>query len=531
MNKTIQSNISGFVFHLDENAYSYLDQYLKSLQEKFKHEEGRDEIIADIESRIAEIFKANMGSSREVVNMDDVKAVIEILGRPEDFESANEESAKNQTREDSYTEPKTKRIFRDPDNRQLGGVAAGIAAYLGIDPVIVRALWIIAVLTGFGVLAYLILWIIIPEAKTTSEKLMMKGQEINIDNIEKSIKKEFDAIKKKLEETGNQIQKTEITKKTRGLGRSIESIFSSLAQIFLMLIKFVFKLIGAIIILALVIVFAALLIALFGTGLSFNGVYLGVSELMAYAHTLFANQFHLYVVYISIVAVFFSILLSLILTSLKMMSIKGLDSRFIRIFLGLITGVSISILFGSGVWMASKFSNQARYTEWHVIEELEKPDTLFISVQNHPKYEDYGWNRNFTWIVDEGEQYLKQVRFSIKRSKDNQISMEIKKIAQGMSKSEAREQAHNIDYQYKIEGNQLQLNDYIRLLENEKFRNQKLEISLYIPEKQAIFLNENTLDILYRNELAINSNKNDLPNNYWLMTEAGLMCLSCGMPQ
>jgi phage shock protein PspC (stress-responsive transcriptional regulator) len=194
MKVTVNINIGGYAFHMDEDAYHNLKAYLRSLELNFTGEESASEIMSDIEARIAELFRARLGAYRQVVTITDVEEIIGILGAPEDFVDQDTYSAR-----DKFRASATKRMYRDPDNRIIGGVGSGIAAYWRIDPVIVRVLFLAFTLAGgLGLFVYLVLWIVLPEAKTTAQKIEMKGEPVNINNIKESVKNEFGRVRKNM---------------------------------------------------------------------------------------------------------------------------------------------------------------------------------------------------------------------------------------------------------------------------------------------------------------------------------------------
>jgi len=199
MKQTRTINLAGINFYLDEDAYIALEDYFKKLRIYFKHQPGDEEIISDIENRMAELFQQKLKSPQNVIKLDEVNEVISVLGKPGDFEQ--EETTAHA--EDNYGNTK-KRLFRDMDNSILGGVCSGLGAYLNIDQVWVRAVFLIAILSGVSLLLYLVMWIIIPPAKTTAEKLEMQGTPVNIKNIEKIIKEEMGNLKDKLEDLTEQ---------------------------------------------------------------------------------------------------------------------------------------------------------------------------------------------------------------------------------------------------------------------------------------------------------------------------------------
>ncbi len=196
MKKTVTINISGRQFFIDEDAFNRLSSYLNKIEQSFKSQESGDEIINDIENRIAEIFEEQINRETGVVNLQMVEEVICTMGEPEEF-SDEDEQRKSRPTSTALVKP-NKRFYRDIDNRMLGGVCAGIAAYLGIDSIIIRiiALVLIPLTSGAIILIYLVLWMALPPAITTAQKLEMRGQHITINTIEQSIKDEYDEVKK-----------------------------------------------------------------------------------------------------------------------------------------------------------------------------------------------------------------------------------------------------------------------------------------------------------------------------------------------
>ncbi len=188
MNRTLTINIGGLVFHIEEQAFQRLEQYIKAVRRSIAIEE-QDEVIQDIELRIAEIFNSKITTTKQVITSEDVDEVIQIMGRPEDY-SIDDDTTYQQSEKAYYRE---KKLFRDTDNRILGGVLAGLAHYFKIDTIWVRLIFIFLVFFyGTGILLYFVLWIIIPSAKTASEKLDMMGEPVNIETIERKIKEGVD---------------------------------------------------------------------------------------------------------------------------------------------------------------------------------------------------------------------------------------------------------------------------------------------------------------------------------------------------
>ncbi len=223
MNKTISVNISGRYFHIDESAFKRLDEYLTTLKSHFQKEEGGEEVIQDVEQRVSELFSERLTKIREVVNISDVEHVMSKLGTPEDFgvndnEEAEEEPAftkkEDFEKETTYdakvmssvkSEKKSKTIFRDGDSRIIGGICSGLSHYFGIDKLFMRIAFLILTFAGIGftIPVYIILWAIIPKARSRADKLKMQGEMINLDNIEKKVKEEMGKVKSKVKDFTN----------------------------------------------------------------------------------------------------------------------------------------------------------------------------------------------------------------------------------------------------------------------------------------------------------------------------------------
>ena len=185
MKKTLTINLNGCVFNIDEDAYQTLRQYLEDLGRHFTPEE-RDEILRDIEARIAELLTEKM-TNRNVVEINDVQEVMDTLGQPSQF-GDEEEAAPSEPsapKQETTTKKCPRKLYRDTENKWIGGVCSGLAAYMDWDPTILRIIFLIIFVLGIGcpLFIYILLWIFIPEAQTVSQQLEMRGVEPNVDNI------------------------------------------------------------------------------------------------------------------------------------------------------------------------------------------------------------------------------------------------------------------------------------------------------------------------------------------------------------
>lgn len=208
MNKTININLGGTFFHIDESAYKLLQQYLEKLKITFSNTQGKEEIIEDIESRIAELLREIKIHADQVIVLSNINSIIDIMGQPEDFISEDDE--------ERLMRPE-KKLFRNPEDRYIGGVISGLGSYFGIETIWMRIIWLIIAVFSAGapIIVYIIMWALIPEAKTTAEKLQMKGEPVNISTIEKKIKEEFDEVSEKIKNADYSSMTSTVKKKIR----------------------------------------------------------------------------------------------------------------------------------------------------------------------------------------------------------------------------------------------------------------------------------------------------------------------------
>lgn len=226
MKKTYNINLNGQVFCIDDDAYIQLQSYIETLEQYYLKEEGGKEIMADIESRIGELFRESLQKNHKaVISLPDIEHVISIMGTPDVII--------NDAQEYADPAPIKRKLYRDAENQVFGGVAAGIAAYLDIAIVWVRLAFILlAFFYGITIAVYFILWISIPKALTAKQKLEMKGKSINVSNLEKNIRDTYQQVKKnsKLRDLMNGIGQT-ASRCLNTIGKTLESILSVLLSI------------------------------------------------------------------------------------------------------------------------------------------------------------------------------------------------------------------------------------------------------------------------------------------------------------
>ena len=207
MKKTLTVNLGGTVFNIDDDAYHLLDNYLCNLKAHFSKEEGAEEIVDDIERRISELLAEKLAEGKQVITISDVEEVIARVGKPEEMDqegqageadaSRNQGAASTQTSTQGSTQSTAhRRLFRNPDDKILGGVISGIAAYFCWDVTLLRLLLLVILVCGYGTLipVYIVCWFLIPEARTAAEKLSMRGEAITVENIGKTVTDGFEKV-------------------------------------------------------------------------------------------------------------------------------------------------------------------------------------------------------------------------------------------------------------------------------------------------------------------------------------------------
>ncbi|MDR2498679.1 MAG: PspC domain-containing protein [Tannerellaceae bacterium] len=208
MKKTLTVNLGGTVFNIDEDAFQLLEKYLANLKVHFSREDGTDEILSDFELRISEILSDKIRAGYNVITIDDVEAVIKRMGKVEDLcenDFRDDDSKKTQSSAGSQQQPRGERIgrrlFRNEDDKMLGGVCSGLAAYMGWDPTPVRLLaFVLIFVWAVSIPIYIVLWMLVPPARTATEKLQMRGENVTVENIGKTVTDGFEKLSSKMNE-------------------------------------------------------------------------------------------------------------------------------------------------------------------------------------------------------------------------------------------------------------------------------------------------------------------------------------------
>jgi phage shock protein PspC (stress-responsive transcriptional regulator) len=514
MKKTNTINLGSIIFHIEEDAFSQLQNYLNAIRSYFSTSEGQDEIITDIESRIAEIMQEKKIS---IITSSEVEDVIAIMGKPEEYGDESDEAGFTETR---ATPKKRMKIFRHPDDKILGGVCGGLGAYFNVDPVLFRLGFLLTMLIGgFGLLVYLILWVIAPLADRASDYLEMRGEPVTAETIGRT-------VASKIEETvSNEKNKTWVRKILAGLGAIFGFLVEAIQGIFIVLGKIIKPLIGVILLgLGLIAAIALSCFVAIATGIGFGGDFLEIN----YTLESIFNQIPVPQMFVLMgIILFVGIpLFQLIYLGLRLLFNMAKQSNAVKgTLLSLwIFGLLFMIFFG---FQAITFYSESARKELDIALYKVSSDTLKLSLNPH---EYFYWDERDTKIIEteNGEHRLSSnVELNIRPSQDSLFHLNIEKRANAGSFYDARDFAENIDYHFIDDKNSLSFNQFFQFPIDDPYQYQEVELTLLIPVGKSIYLDEKLRYFIYDIRNIHRMHDRDMVGHIWKMLEEGLVCLNC----
>ncbi|WP_396193665.1 PspC domain-containing protein [Flavobacterium sp.] len=517
MNKTVNINIGGLFFHIDEDAYQKLSRYFDAIKRSLSNSSGKDEIMKDIEMRVAELLTEKQKSDKHVINNKDVDEVIVVMGQPEDYRIDDE--ATDAKSEPFYNMPNRKKLYRDKDRGLIGGVCTGLGHYFGVEAVWIKIIFLLLAFTSFGVIAYLILWIATPKAVTTSEKLEMTGEPVTISNIEKKVREEFDSVSNKFknanyDEMGNQV-KTGAERVASGLGDVLMKIFGVFA-----------KVLGSIILVFSALSLAGLFIGLFTFGSTsfIDAPWQRYVEAVNYTDIPLWAFGLLTFLAIGIPLFFFLLLgLKLLVSNMKSLSAAAKYSLLaIWIF-------AVGSLFVIGIKQSTESAFEGKVVQKETLN-IQPTDTLQIKfVSNDYFSKNVYEHEDFIFTQDSVKNeviYSNQISFEIKSTDKAQPYLQIEKLADGKSFKEANERAEKIKYGFKVVGNQLLLDNYLLTEMASKYRDQRVELYLYLP-KGTVFVAEESVQHFDESDNQFFNLHHTSDKYTYKVDETQVKCLDC----
>ncbi len=485
MNKTININLGGMFFHIDEDAYQKLSRYFDAIKRSLANSSGQDEIIKDIEMRIAELVTEKHTSDKQVITLSELDEIITVMGQPEDYRLDEEEPIASGSTFYSGSQTNTKKLYRDRDGGMIGGVLSGLSYYFGIDKVWLRILLLVlAIFYGTGFFAYIILWIVMPEAITTSEKLQMRGEPVTLANIEKKVRDGFDNVSSKFkngefDELGNKVK----TGATRAAG--------SFGDFILTLLKIFAKFIGILLIITSIAVLCALLVSIFTIG----STHLIDVPWQAFAAS---ESFSDYPLWILGLLFFFAVgipFFMLMLLGFKLISptIKSIGS-VAKYTLLAVWLISIGILISLGIRQGTQFAVSGNLIDKKEVV-LKENDTLYVGFRNNDYFTTLDLGNNGFSVTEDSTGtkviYSKDVDVRFKPSNSAKTFIEIEFSSRAETLTQAKEKARKIRYTVSIIGNRILLDKYLLTDFADKFRNQEVDITIFVPNGIYIRPDEN----------------------------------------
>lgn len=517
MNKTVNINLAGVFFHIDEDAYAKLQHYLEAIKRSLTGTHGRDEILNDIEARIAELFSEKIQNERQVISNREVDEVIAVMGQPEDY-MLDDEIFEEET---SSIRTKGKKLFRDTEHAYIGGVSSGLGHYLGIAPIWLRLAWILLTIfsTGAFILIYVALWIFVPEAKTTADKLAMRGEPVTISNIEKKIREGFDDVSGKVKDINYE-----------KYGYKARSGASSAATALGDVVKFLLNLFVRFIGILLLLIAGTTLIALF-VGLFSIGTF-GIIEApwIEYVEIAGPGADNLWI--ISLLA-FFAVgipFFFLFVLGLKILvsKLKSIGRTAKLVLLG-VWIISVLGLIFFGIKQATETAQEGEIVVTETIP-VQANDTLYLRMKGDPKLNSTPYrsgNLNVSNIDGNDIIWSQDVRLIVRSTQDSLGRLEIRKSAEGKTREEARSRAEKINYVTNFAGNTLELGGQLTTDPENKYRDQEVQVTVFLPVGSVLYAADNTYSFHRNSDWYNDILKNGDEERFLLITRDNTECLNC----
>lgn len=506
MKKTTTINLAGMVYHIEEDGYQILKKYIADIKRVFSNQEGVEEMVADIQFRIAELFQERLNKNKEVITSSDVEEVMSIMGSPNQFDEDYDEDKEEHFYQEAPYQESSKRLYRDTDEGMVGGVSAGLAHYFGIDPVLIRVLWIALVLVGgSGVLIYIIAWIAIPEAKTTAQKLQMRGQSANIDNIRAFADSVKNEAKTGFKRASDSVKNT-FKKK--------DNAFTNFAKVIGRIVGFGLFIGG---------ILGLVFLALFFWA-DFNFIFINNQVVTADAGTLIElfftdTAFASWLIYIvSIIPLIFLVIIGGMLLFKQKPKSKAFVLTLLILWFASIVGLAFlgirsGMDFKENYKSIEKTMLNGDYSEVQV--NLFEDDLLITNAM------DYGFDNFLTISNDEVK--LGYARIEILTTSDSMFHYTIERKSHGGSLKAAKEKSEGIQFDIQQSGNTLNIPTRYGFPKENKFRGQKVNLKIYVPIGKEIILNGNLEDFPLRIQTKTRFSDDLLKqSSIWKATDLGM---------
>jgi phage shock protein PspC (stress-responsive transcriptional regulator) len=469
MNRIISANIHGFIFQIDELAYENLKTYLNAIRQKVNNEE----VVADIENRIAELFDYKLRNGRQAIFQDDVQDIIQQIGNPGQFgadePSGPEPSPENSGETSSSSRRKGyRRLYRNDDDKVIGGVCSGIAAYFDVDPLIPRIIFAISFfLFGTGLLLYVFLMIVLPKALTPSEKLEMRGEPVDYKNITKTLENDF-------RETYERFRPEMRSGFTRVGGAAMK-----IGTVLLMII----------------------LISIFIPGCFGILTSIGVASwsLPVLSSYIFISHTEGLIILAGFLLFFLVPIIGVGYKLVRMVFKTKPMNRIFTVLLSILWVIGFCLLAYSTFNVGRQFSSSHKVTTTDTVSAVNTDKTLVIRAnhshdhsefilrrENGDDYVNFQSSQDMKEFLD--EKISENIDLRVLRGIDSRPVIRVTKRAAGTNRVEAASNAMNIAYNYAVRDSIIYLDDYFTLGPGQLWRNQKVLVTIEVPEGYRLYI-------------------------------------------
>lgn len=503
MKKTLQVNIGGRKFNIDEDAYNMIRDYLDSLKAHFSEEgESAEEITGDIEARIAELFQERLTDSKQVITISDVQEVKTIMGNGGEMEIEGHTEKAYQ----EYDRRDYRRLFRDPDHYAIGGVASGLAAYFNIDTVWMRIAFLLLIfLNGLGILLYIILWIAVPKAQTTAEKLQMQGLPVNLSSIKTSFSNEYQRTKSSLRRSGGE-----------ELIRVIGNFFLIMLKVFAVFIGIIFVFAGSLLL-------SGLIMLLFGYGSLFGRNTLlhgwGFPDITG----LFTGSPYHYILIICLMIIVLIPLAVLIYEGIKLIFNIKTRHKVLRAFTITAWFLALFLFISLAAADITKFAVE---TSNHMDTTIGEKEILYININDNSQennvvtYDIFDYRFRYN---KDNDLLFKEPLLNIDRIATGEPYIRITNNARKVRPEKADEYLSNINYHWEIKDTLITLDKYFSIKDQDIWMFPEVLINIYIPEGQEIVFSESVCPLLNSYYRYRYCNDSSFAGKTVVMTDNGLV--------
>jgi len=517
MKKTLKIKIGGVVFNIDEDAYDILKSYLDSLKDHFRSMEEGNEVIDDIEIRIAEIFEQKVGDHKDVITKEDVQDMIDIMGEARDIIDEDTPSHEGRT---TYRKS-GKRFYRDADNAVLGGVCSGLGAYFNVDPLWFRILFLVLIFAYGAGLVYIILWIVIPKAETATQKLEMRGENVTVQNIEKTIKQEYESVK------GN-FKKMKDSRAYNSTTSALNEVFHGIGNVILIFLKIILIIIGIALIFVGFTVLMSFLGALFFSNLLFfPDIFDAPGFYLPHVLPIFTDPSNVPFAMVALILVVTIPLIALIYGGIKLIFRFKVKDKVIGLIAFIIWFLSLAGLAALVGFEAVNYDTSSRYSS---MTQLNPPasNILYLEMADRSlefdtedfivfEVEDDGVYRNRETGIIYGKPEL-----DIVKSTSGEVELELLKRSRGRTRLIAQEHARELEYTWDQTDSLLVFDPFFSLPLEQRWRDPSIQIELRIPVGMLVYLDDELVDIIQYIQNTSDTWRYNMVGKTWIMTEEGL---------